>query len=133
MLANLMKTPDGTILQSKHSHDYVQHLDKNGDTYFIDGGLDYVRHSFNTEPATIITITQDSPFEEIRKYLLRGSFDKKGNRIWIPLKDMEVNHLLNCIMYNYQFKEVPKNVTIDKFTKQYIRELNYRIENNMLI
>ena len=40
-----MRTPDGTILESKHRHDYVTHLDANGKEYMLDGGLAYVRSS----------------------------------------------------------------------------------------
>ena len=47
ILSNRMRTPDGTILESKHRHDYVTHLDANGREYMLDGGLDYVRGSAN--------------------------------------------------------------------------------------
>lgn len=33
-----IKTPDGTILESKHVHDYQSYLDANGETYLLDGG-----------------------------------------------------------------------------------------------
>lgn len=45
LLRNRLQSPDGTILESKHRHDYVCHLDKNGKMYFLDGGLDYARCS----------------------------------------------------------------------------------------
>ena len=40
---NAIKTPDGTIIESKHRHDFVCHKDKNGNTYCVDGGLDYLK------------------------------------------------------------------------------------------
>lgn len=33
LLANRIITPDGTMLQSKHRHDYVTHIDANGKEY----------------------------------------------------------------------------------------------------
>ena len=51
LLANRWQTPDGTILWSKHRHDYVEHWDKNGEYYAIDGGAStdsaYTRKSIN--------------------------------------------------------------------------------------
>jgi len=40
-----LRTPDGTIIRSRHRHDYVTYTDANGKKYMIDGGLDYVRSS----------------------------------------------------------------------------------------
>ena len=47
ILSNRMRTPDGTVLESKHRHDYVAYLDANGKEYMLDGGLAYVRSSAN--------------------------------------------------------------------------------------
>lgn len=100
LLVNRWKTPDGTILQSKYRHDYVSHTDKNGKTYAIDGGHDYCRVVGDFNDLENLCLYEGDDFEEIRKYLVRGTFDKDGNRIWIPLKDMSVDHLNNCIKYN---------------------------------
>lgn len=43
ILKNAIKTPDGTIIESKHRHDFVSYTDKNGKYYAVDGGLDYLR------------------------------------------------------------------------------------------
>ncbi|WP_198160174.1 hypothetical protein [Photobacterium sp. J15] len=43
-------TPDSTILISRHRHDYVTHINANGETYMVDGGTDYLRRNVNTEP-----------------------------------------------------------------------------------
>lgn len=99
LLLNRWKTPDGTVLVSYHTHDYVSHIDKNGETYFVDGGSDYIRMSLNDVKMTDMCIYTDSPYEEIRKSICRGTFDKEGRRIWIPLCNMSTPHLENCITY----------------------------------
>jgi hypothetical protein len=45
LIRNRLQTPDGKILESISTHDYVQHRDDNGKLYFLDGGLDYARCS----------------------------------------------------------------------------------------
>ena len=99
LILNRWQTPDGTVLTSYHTHDYVEHTDKNGEYYFIDGGNDYVRMSANNEPMKNLCVYSDSPFSEIRSTLCRGTFDKDKKRIWIPLCNMSNPHLENCITY----------------------------------
>ncbi len=50
LIYNSIITPDGTVLVSRHRHDYNSHLDKNGLTYSIDGGTDYTRTSVGFTP-----------------------------------------------------------------------------------
>jgi len=122
LLVNRIQTPDGTILTSTHRHDYVTHIDKNGETYMLDGGTDYVRTSINKEPAVNISIYTDSPFEEIRNNLVRNA----ANGRQVLLKDMTVQHLYNCIIYKSY-----ENENINKFKWQYIRELAYRCNKTL--
>ena len=125
LICNRWQTPDGTILISKHRHDYVSHTDKNGDNYFIDGGRDYVRHTVNNEPMKDLCVYSDSPFDEIRKVVFRGTFNVKGMRIWLPIYKMSDAHLINTILYC-----VGGNVELlDRYdieTHCYARELLYR-------
>ena len=125
LLLNRWKTPDGTILISRERHDYVKHIDKtNGETYFIDGGTDYIRMSLNTEPMEDMCVWSDADWQTIRRNVCRGTTDESGMRIWIPIKDMSDDHLNNCIAYNR--KQRPEGEEDDVHTQLYVKELEYR-------
>ena len=127
LIANRLQTPDGTILWSRHVHDYVEYEDKNGETYILDGGNDYIRTSLNHIPGKSLCVYSDDDFETIRKYMLRGTFDKDGNRIWIPLYKMNDLHLVGVLDYN-------ENLKITSIYDQFIRkEIEYRKEHNIKI
>ncbi len=77
VVVSRMRTPDGTILVSKHVHDFVTHKDtKTGEVYILDGGKDYRRESMNSIPGENVSIYSDDPFEVIRENLCRGTFDR---------------------------------------------------------
>ena len=124
LICNRIMTPDGTILESKHTHDYVSYVDMNGESYFVDGGLDYQRHSVNKVPCKDVSIYSDAPFSTIRMYLKRGTFDKDGNRIWKPLCKLSDSHLNNIL--DYYSKP-------NWFTDYVKQEIEYRKENNIKI
>ena len=119
LLVSRIQTPDGTILESHHTHDYQPYIDKNGEFYFIDGGRSYKRTSVNKEPAKDISIYNTSPFEEIRENLTR--FSTKDGKVY-KLKDMSTDWLYSILEY-----DVFNNIGIrDDITMQYMRELVYR-------
>lgn len=66
LIYNAVRTPDGTILESRHVHDYATHLDANGDEYMVDGGFDYLRRSVNKVPAEDLSLYSDEKHEVIR-------------------------------------------------------------------
>lgn len=127
LLVNRWRTPDGTVLQSFFTHDYVAHDDANGESYFVDGGSEYCRISLNNEKMTDMCVYDDSPFSLIRNTVRRGTFDSEGNRIWIPVCNMSSPHLENCIVY--MMKRYAKN----KHLFVYIRELLLRWEANIYV
>lgn len=124
IILNRIQTPDGTVLISYHRHDYKEHVDKNGECYMVDGGTDYLRRSSGHKEDYIeMSLYEDSPYEEIRKYYCRGGRGKNGDQplTWVPLKDMSDEWLFNCVDYN-------KKLGFGKSfaTKMYLTELRYR-------
>lgn len=101
LVYSAIRTPDGTILESKHVHDYVTHLDKNGEEYVLDGGTEYIRISINKEEAKDINLYSDAPHEQIREKISRGSRGKSGREKlkYILLKDIDDEYLQAIIDY----------------------------------
>ena len=102
LILSQIRTPDGTILTSRHQHDYVTHLDKNGELYMLDGGNEYQRYNITKEPFEDLSIYSDAPFEIIRENYHRGDRGKDGLQplTWVPLSKMSNEWLKNCIKYN---------------------------------
>lgn len=94
LIYNAIITPDGTVLESQHRHDCKTHLDKNGKTYMVDGGLDYVRRSANGDEVSLC-LHDDEPHDVQRRVLRWGSYGKDGNQPvrYIPIAEMETTHI----------------------------------------
>ena len=131
LIANRIQTPDGTILWSRHRHDYIEYKDDNGETYVLDGGTDYQRGSVNKIPAKNLSVWSDAPFEEIRQVMLRGTFtggkENSGERIWVPLYKLNDLHLIGILDYN---EERGIKSKFDQFIE---KEIEYRKEHNIKI
>ena len=95
VLVSGMITPDGTVLYSRHRHNYKTHTDANGEWYMIDGGCSYLKSSVNTVRAEYIELTTESPHSEIREHFGWGTYGKDGTEPLheIMLKDMETSHI----------------------------------------
>jgi hypothetical protein len=125
ILFNAIKTPDGTIIYSRHRHDYVEYEDKNtGKLYGVDGGCDYLRRIGDTRECEDLSITNLTPFSEIREKFHWGSYGVNGDE---PLKMNRLSELTNS-----HIEAIIKNVF--KNTKGTIQswlnmELEYRKAN----
>lgn len=129
LLVNKWQTPDGTILESKFVHDFVQYHDTvANDDYIVDGGAEYIRISENEVPMKDLCVYSTDNIEKIRENLKRGTLTENG-MLYIPLKNMSNAHLENCITYNFEHGFKSNNA----FTIQYMKELAYRFENNIYI
>ena len=120
LLYNAIKTPDGTILESRHRHDYKSYVDSNGETYVTDGGLSYTRRSVNKEPYEELSVYTDDPHEKIREVFSWGSRGKKGDEPlkYILLKDITDEHLEALIGYteDHSYPDKIKKVFLDEKT-----------------
>lgn len=91
LVLNRIKTPDGTIITSYHVHDYVTHLDANGNEYMVDGGLEYLRRNvYEDAPYEEMSVTTEAPFEQIRESMHWGTYGKKGDQ---PLRYVTVSQM----------------------------------------
>jgi hypothetical protein len=115
IIRNALQTPDGTILESNYRHDYKTHVDtKNGKTYMVDGGLDYIRRNMNGDEKDL-SVSLDDGHEVVREEMKWGTYGKDGNETlrFIKLKDMTTDHILACLenvknMYP-QYQEAMQN------------------------
>jgi hypothetical protein len=109
LIANIIQTPDGTILQSHSVHDYVAYRDKNGEVYVNDGGIAYARRSLNTVPYTEMSVFDIDPHTTAREYFTWGTYGKDGDQPLrrIKLKDLEDGHIQAILDTQHQ---VPSHI-----------------------
>lgn len=129
ILFNAIKTPDGTILSSKHRHDYVAYEDtQTGELYGVDGGADYFRRIGNVSDCEDLSITSLTPFSDIRERFHWGSRGVNGDE---PIKMLRLSNLTNK-----HIEAILKNVFQNRegtFKKWFTEELEFRKENDINI
>lgn len=126
IIRNIIKTPDGTILESSHRHDYKTHTDKNGEVYINDGGREYLRRSVNKELFEDLTIYSTDSIEKLREFFQWGTYGKNGDDYKVKyLKELSNPHIGAII-------ETQKHLSED-IIDIFQRELDYRNFNNILI
>jgi hypothetical protein len=96
LIRNGIRTPDGTEIFSQHRHDYVSHLDKNGSTYAVDGGISYLRRSFTRKDYEELSVSLENvTLPEAAKITTWGTRGKNGDEPlkYIPISEMSLDHL----------------------------------------
>jgi hypothetical protein len=145
LVHNSIMTPDGTILVSRHRHDFVYHTDKNGHRYCLDGGLDYIRMSYpefkpslfkkvlkwlgfpisnNLMPTNLCAYIGD-PICKLRQVVSRGGRGINGDEPlrYVLLKDINDSWLDNIISYEEEFRPYNLYLPVYREEKRY-REVN---------
>ena len=100
LVYNAIRTPDGTVLESKHRHDYVVYQDKNGNEYMVDGGLEYTRRNVHADtPYEELSVYTTDGHDKVREVLKWGTYGIDGNQplTYITLKDMNIGHIQACL------------------------------------
>ena len=116
LVYNAIRTPDGTVLESKHRHDYVVYVDKNGKEYMVDGGLEYIRRNVHDDaPYEELSVYTTDGHDRVREVVKWGTYGRDGNQplTYILLKDMNTEHIHACLenvpsmhpAYKKSFKE----------------------------
>lgn len=126
IIRNAIECPDKTLLESKHRHDYKSHTDKlTGETYVIDGGLDYLRGSINKVKPEYLHVTTEDPFEVQREAFTWGSYGKNGDepKHYIKLMDMQTEHIRAILDTQSQIE----GTYVERLLQQ---ELEYRKDIN---
>lgn len=125
LLVNKWKCKDGTILNSRHRHDYVSYTDSNGNWSFLDGGLEgYIRHSGNLEP---LCVYSTDPHEKIRDNFEWTSYGRNGDEElhYILLKNLTDEHIASIIRTQTHLSE--------HITKVFTDEVKFREEQLKLL
>lgn len=127
---NAIQTPDGTIIESRHRHDYVEYIDANGNEYMVDGGTDYLRRGYTVADYTEMSLYEDDDIEVIRKVVTRGGRGKDGKQplTFTPICEMNDAWLQAAIAYNTDY-----GMGTSVMNRIYAREQEYRKQNNITI
>jgi len=99
LVYNAIRTPDGTVLESTHRHDYKAYLDKNGKEYMVDGGLEYVRRNVHDDaPYEDLSVYTTDGHDKVREVVKWGTYGINGDqpRTRILRKDMNTEHNQAC-------------------------------------
>ena len=121
LVCNRIRTPDGTILESMHRHDYKTYIDKNGLEYMVDGGLDYTRRFIHDDaPYVECSVYSDDSHDMIRDSFRWGTRGLSGKEPieWVLLKDLAIDHI-------YAILETQRLSTF--LVKVFEDELDFRI------
>jgi hypothetical protein len=127
IIRNAIMTPDGTVLSSRHVHDYVGHTDKNGQYYAVDGGRCYLKR-IGPQDYTELSVNSNAPFEVIRENLEWGTRGKDGKELvrYVKLSQMSNEHIENILEnFGERISETYRN--------SFRNELLYRRTNNIVI
>lgn len=130
IVVNKMICPDGHVLHSRFTHEYLEHTDKDGNFFMLDGGVSrYIRYSNESKLGVLLTIEDTDNISLIREHLLWGrNYNTKKELLpkteWVLLKEIDDSHLDALIQYCEDRLKKYKNA--DKWKNIFEREKEFR-------
>lgn len=114
LIANIWRTPNGTVLQSKHRHDFVQ--DEHGN--YLDGGLEgYIRIGGSAlRHWENLCVYSDDAHEKKRESFRWGTYGPNGDqpRKWVLLRDLTTPHIEAILDTQWHLPEHIRDMFIDE-------------------
>lgn len=113
LIRNAIRCPDGTVIESRHRHDFQPHKQEDGREYSVDGGLCYQHISFSDLEFENLALYEGDPHEKIRGgFSWCSVLDENSNRrpqpVFTLLKDLTDDHLDNLIEFTKE--DYPKHI-----------------------
>lgn len=128
LVRQAIQTPDGTILESRHRHDFVTHKDAvSGETYMVDGGLEYSRGIVNKVPAKDLCVYLEDGIGIVREAITWGTRGKSGGEPlrYVKLCEMSDAHIQACLETQTQMHP--------HYREAFQQELQYRKDYGIAI
>jgi len=128
LVKQAIKTPDGTVIESRHRHNFVTHTDSvTGELYVVDGGIEYKRQGINTVPATDLSVYLEDGIESVRRAVTWGTYGKYNDQPLrlVLLSEMSNEHIEACL--TNQGRMHPH------YREAFVMELEYRKTNGITI
>lgn len=95
VIYNAIRTPDGTVLESRYRHDIKTYTDTTNEfTYIVDGGLDYIHRNVGG-PYEELSLSLEDSFLKVREVLTWGTYGPHGDQplTYVRLCDMTTDHI----------------------------------------
>ena len=127
LLVNRIITPDGTVLQSYHTHDYKTHIDDNGKEYMVDGGLSYCRRNVHDDdPHTEASVYDTDTHDVIRDAFRWGTYGKGGDQPLrrVKLSEMSNNHIEAILETQHHIPAHVRKVFEDEQQHRFYNDIN---------
>lgn len=128
LIRQAIQTPDGTILESRHRHDFRTHVDSiTKERYIVDGGLDYRRGTLDEVDCKDLCIYLEDGIELVRKTFTWGTYGKNGDEPYrqVKLCNMSDEHIQACL--ETQFTMHPH------CREAFLMEQEYRKRNGIIV
>lgn len=126
LLLNQIKTPDGTIMTSTHVHDFRTYTDKNGKTYMVDGGNEYLKRNLHVDhPYEELSVYVTADHEANRQAMTWGTYGPNGDQPvkYLTLAELDTDHIYTILRTQKHVPEWKQELFEDEIRYRFHKEL----------